>query len=199
MIPQQLLERAVRKEGSIVPVLFKPVQFLVLKKMMKGELLDENEKRYLRGGIQKKMNAVQELTEKDNHDGKLNTILQSLNQYYITGLEALRHNGYGWYYDPKSIEVINTSITGRIRIHGCTIKFIRVKSLRNTKGKNDKENGLAYATNEQILKDVRYTKNKYTEKIWHQMLHRYGDLFAMKKVKEETNTEHTINYSLYGV
>ena len=200
MISQQLLERAVRKEESVVPVLFKPVQFAVLKKMMEGKILNENEKRYLRGGIQKKMIAIQELTGKDNYTGKLNTILQSLNQYYITGLEALRHNGYGWYYDSKIIEVINTSITGKIRIRGQTIQFIRLKSLRNTKIKDDKKNGLVYATNDQILKDVKHTKNKYTKKVWNQMLNRYGNLFTMQKIKkEERNTEDAIQYSLYGV
>mgnify|MGYP001572781405 FL=1 len=200
MLSQQLLERIVRKEEMVVPVLFKPVQFKVLKKIMKKETLNENEKRYLRGGIQKKMNAVQECMREDSdHNGKLRTILQSLGQYYITGLEALRHNGYGWYYKSKIIEVINTSITGSMRIRGLVIKFIRVKSFKKMKMKTDKKSGLVYAINEQILKDVTYTKNEYTRNVWNQMFNRYGSIFNPLKVQEKRESENAIPYHLYGV
>ena len=105
-------------------------------------------------------------------------MLNNIGSYYITGLEALKHNGYGWYYEPKIIEIINTKIEGRLALKSKNVKFIRVKSISNSRITIDKEDGLKYATNEQIIKDVSFTKNSYTKAVWSQMFERYKKMFA---------------------
>ena len=102
MLNQHLAERMLKKENSIVPTLFKPVQFRVIKKIAQGEKLNDNEKRYLRGKIKKKLQALNELTREESHD-EFTVLLNNINSYYITGLVALKHNGYGWYYNPKFV------------------------------------------------------------------------------------------------
>ncbi|MEK6858087.1 MAG: hypothetical protein AABX39_05865 [Nanoarchaeota archaeon] len=194
MLNQHLAERMLKKENSIVPTLFKPVQFRVIKKIAQGEKLNDNEKRYLRGKIKKKLQALNELTREESHD-EFTVLLNNINSYYITGLEALKHNGYGWYYNPKFVEVINTKIEGHITFGGITIKFVRLKSIANSKILIDQETRLKYATNEQIIKDTKFTKNEYTKSVWTQMFKRYGKIFA----EGRREVEEKIDYSKYGV
>src|SRR3989344_664434 len=127
--------------------------------------------------------------------------LGSLQSYYITGLEALRHNGFGWYFEPKIIEVINTKIEGKISIAHKTVKFFRVNSIKNSKYTLDKKTGLKYADNEQIIKDIKIIKNTYAENVWRQMISRYGDLFIKNRVKFKLYIQkpEIINYAKYGV
>src|SRR3989338_1063251 len=127
MANQQLVRKLAESEELVVPALFKPVQFNIIKKINAGKKLTENEKRYLRGKMRKKLIALENLESKQIPAESLNVILSSIGSYYITGLEALKHNGYGWYFEPKSIEVLNTRIEGTIRISGNIFKFIRVK------------------------------------------------------------------------
>ena len=191
---QKIIQNLVNKENLIVPTLFKPIQFKIIKKLSKGEKLNENEKRYLRGNIKKKLQIIEDLsTEKEN---KLISFLDNIDSYYITGLEALKYNGYGWYFKTKIIEIINTKIQGKLIFSDKTLKLIRVKSITNSKITIDKETGLKYAKNEQIIKDVIITKNDYTKKVWENMSLRYKGLFIKN---HNIQKEKIINYSEYGV
>ena len=201
MANQQLIRKLVNFEEVVVPTLFKPVQFNIIKKLNTGKKLTENEKRYLRGNMRKKLNLLEELENKEGLSNSANLLLNSISSYCITGLEALRHNGYGWYFEPKVIEVINTKIEGNVKIVGKTLKFIRVKSIRNSSYIVDEKTGLKYATNEQIIKDTRITKNEYTKNVWMQMLSRYKNMFIRdySKFKHLMPQEKIIDYAEFGV
>jgi hypothetical protein len=191
---QKIIQNLVNQEDLIVPTLFKPVQFNIIKKLSKGKKLNENEKRYLRGNIKKKLQIIENLNIKT--EDEYTSFLNNLNTYYITGLEALKYNGYGWYFKTKIIEIINTKIQGRLIFSDKILKLIRVKSIINNKIIIDKKTGLKYATNEQIMKDTHITKNDYTKKVWDNMVLRYRRLF----VKDyHAQKEKTIDYSEYGV
>lgn len=201
MTNQQLIRKLVNFEEVVVPTLFKQVQFNIIKKLNTGKKLTENEKRYLRGNMRKKLNLLEELGGKEGINNSVNLLLNSISSYYITGVEALRHNGYGWYFEPKVIEVINTRIGGNIRIEDKRLKFIRIKSIENSSYIVDEKTGLKYATNEQIIKDINITKNEYTKNIWMQMLSRYKNMFIKNysKFKYLIPRERTINYEKFGV
>lgn len=188
-------------EETIVPTLFKPVQFNIIKKLNAGKRLTENEKRYLRGNMGKKLNVLEELEGKGITTDSVNLLLSGIGSYYITGLDALRHNGYGWYFEPKIIEIINTKIEGNIRIKNRILKFIRIKSIKNSKYALDKKMGLKYATNEQIITDTRITKNEYAKTVWMQMLSRYKSMFVRcySKFRHMIPQEKTIKYEEFGV
>jgi len=191
---QKIIQNLADQENLIVPTLFKPIQFKIIKKLSKGERLNENEKRYLRGNIKKKLQIIENLSTKT--EDKLISFLDNIGSYYITGLEALKYNGYGWYFKTKIIEIVNTKIQGRLMFSDKTLKLIRVKSITNSKITIDKKTGLKYATNEQIIKDVIITKNDYTKKVWENMSLRYKKLFIKNhNIQKEKN----INYSEYGV
>mgnify|MGYP001558699274 CR=1 FL=1 len=198
---QKLIQKMVEMEDLAVPTLFKPVQFNILKKLNTGKKLSENEKRYLRGKMKDKLNLLSKLEEKAGVNTGYIAFLNSLGSYYITGLEALKHNGYGWYFDAKVIEVINTRIEGKLAIAGKMLKLIRVKSITNSKYAVDKETGLSYADNEQVFKDTRITKNTYTISVWKQLLSRYNKIFIAKyrKYKNLLEKQMAIDYSKYGV
>lgn len=181
MANQQLIRKLADSEEVVVPTLFKPVQFNIIKKMNAGKKLTDNEKRYLRGKLGEKLIALEELESKEQTNGSASILLNSISSYYITGLEALKHNGYGWYFETKATEVMNTRIEGAVRISGNLFKFIRVKSIENGKFSIDKKTGLKYAANEQIFNDAKLTKNKYVKNVWAQMLSRYGKMFAESK------------------
>jgi len=201
MVNQQLVRKLVNFEDTIVPTLFKPVQFNILKKLNKGNELTDNEKRYLRGNMREKLKILEELENKEEINDSVTMLLNSIDSYYITGLEALKHNGYGWYFQPKVMEVINTKIKGKLRIAGKAFKFIRIKSIENSAYAMDKETGLKYATNEQIIKDTGITRNEYAKNVWMQMLSRYKKIFAKNygKFKSSMLKEKTANYEKYGV
>jgi len=201
MTNQQLIRKLADSEEVIVPTLFKPVQFNIIKKLNAGKKLTGNEKRYLRGNMRKKLNVLEELEEKGITTNSVSILLSSISSYYITGLEALRHNGYGWYFEPKIIEIINTKIEGNIRIGNKTLKLIRVKSIENSSYTVNEKTGLKYATNEQIIKDTGTTKNEYTKNVWKQMLSRYKNMFIKDytKFKHLILQEKTINYEEFGV
>ena len=187
---QEMINRIVSMEEEVVPTLFKPVQFEVIKKLKDGKKLNENEKRYLRGNITRKLEIIEKIKFKEDYP-----FLETLGSYYITGLEALKHNGYGWYFDVKIVEIINTKIDGKIRIGDKIFKFIRVKSIQNSKYKID--NRIKYASNEQISKDVGITKNKYVELICKEMFSRYGKMFS--RTYRELLQPIKVDYSNYGV
>lgn len=201
MANQQLIRKLADYEEVIVPTLFKPAQFNIIKKLNSGKKLTENEKRYLRGNMRKKLNILEELEQKETTTSSVSILLNSITSYYTTGLEALRHNGYGWYFEPKIIEIINTKIEGSIRTGNKTLRFIRVKSIENSSYIVDKKTGLKFATNEQIIKDTGVTKNAYTKNVWMQMLSRYKNMFVKdyNKFKHLVLQEKTINYEEFGV
>ena len=191
---QKIIQKLVNQEELIVPTLFKPIQFKIIKKLSRGEKLNENEKRYLRGNIKKKLQIMENLSIETGNE--LTSFLNNLDSYYITGLEALKHNGYGWYFKTKVIEIINTKIQGKLIFSDKTLNLIRVKSITNSRITVDKKTGLKYATNEQIIKDTKITKNDYTKMVWNNMFLRYNRLF----VKDyHIQKEKTINYLEYGV
>ena len=199
---QRAIQKLVEMESLVVPTIFKPVQFNVLKKLDKGKKLTDNEKRYLRGKMRAKLNILNRLMSVDvEGTNDYGSFLDSLGSYYITGLEALKHNGFGWYFEPKIIEVINMSIEGKLSILHKTLKFFRVKSINNSKFSIDKKTGLKYATNEQIINDVRLIKNVYAESVWKQMLSRYGKSFIKNYVKFKSYIQkpRIIDYAEYGV
>lgn len=201
MANQQLIRKLAESEEAIVPALFKPVQFSIIKKLNEGKKLTENEKRYLRGNMGEKLTSLEQLESKEKISDNASAFLGSIGSYYITGLEALKHNGYGWYFEPKSIEVINTRIGGNMRIADAGFKFIRVKSIGSSEYSVDKETGMKYASNEQIFKDAKFTKNEYAQNVWLQMLSRYGKLFAKNvgKLKGLLPKEKEADYSKFGV
>ncbi len=201
MANYQLIRKLAESEDKVVPTLFKPVQFKIIKKMNAGKKLTENEKRYLRGKMKEKLVALEELASKEEANDSAGSLLDNLDSYYITGLEALRHNGYGWYFEAKIIEVINTRIEGTIRIAGNIFKFIRVKSIEKSEYSIDKKTGLKHATNEQIFNDAKLTKNEYVKNVWVQMLSRYRKMFVehYDKFNQFIPREKQINYAKYGV
>ena len=199
---QILIKKLVEMEDVVVPTLFKPIQFNVLRKLNTGKKLTENEKRYLRGKMKAKLDILMEFMDGGFEQKKeYIALLDNLASYYITGLEALKYNGFGWYFKPKLIEIINTKIEGKIRISNRTLKLIRVKSIKNKKFSIDKKTGLKYATNEQIMNDIKIIKNKYAESVWKQMLSRYGNLFVKNsnKFKPYLQKPQVIDYAKYGV
>jgi len=199
---QILIQKIVGMEDLVVPTLFKPVQFNILKKLDAGKKLNENEKRYSRGKMKDKLNLLNRFIagKGEEVEGYI-PFLDSLDSYYITGLEAIKYNGFGWYFDVKVIEVINTKIEGKLRIGDKTLKLIRVKSISNSIYKIDKKTGLKYAANEQIFKDAKITRNEYAKSVWKQMLSRYGRLFIKNygKFRAHTQKPRIIDYAGYGV
>src|SRR3989338_1603062 len=158
---QRLIQKLVAMEDLVAPALFKPVQFTILRKLNASRKLTENEKRYLRGKMKTKLYILAKLM--DGEAEKTNeyaVFLSSLGSYYITGLEALKHNGFGWYFKPKIIEVINTKIEGKVSISDKTLRLIRAKSIRNSQFSIDKKTRLNYANNEQVIKDTKIIKNE---------------------------------------
>ena len=151
--------------------------------------------------MRKKLCLLGELESKREIRSPLSVFLNSVSSYYITGLEALRHNGYGWYFQTKITEVINTKIKGRIRIEEKMLNFIRVKSIESSEYVADKNTGLKYATNEQILRDIGITKNEYAKKVWIQMVSRYKNIFIRnyKKFESLIPKQRAINYEKFGV
>ena len=201
MVGLQLIKKLADSEEIIVPTLFKPVQFNIIKKLNTGKKLTENEKRYLRGNIREKLIALEGLRGKEEINNSSSMFLNNIGSYYITGLEALKHNGYGWYFETKLIEVINTRVKGNVRIDNNNFKFIRIKSIAGSEYLIDKELGLKYATNAQIFIDAKFTKNEYAKTVWIQMLSRYGKLFVKNcsKFKQYKLEEKSINYKNFGV
>jgi len=197
----KLILKIVKNEDIIVPTFLKPKQYEVIKKLNQNQKLNENEKRYLRGDIRKKLFLLEKLLNETQAQTKLSTFLNSIDTYYITGLDALKHNGYGWFFETKIIEVINTKIEGNIFIDDKTIKLIRVKSIKNCQNIIDKDTHIKYATNEQIFQDTNLTHNRYTKQIWKNMLERYRKSFIsnFEKYKHLISDIKDIDYSKYGV
>jgi hypothetical protein len=163
--------------------LFKQRQKRIIEKLELCQPLSENEKRYLRGRMGDKVDAIGRLlaaqsTEKDNDL----QILGNLPDYYITGFEALKNNGFGWYYDTKVVSIINTRLKGKINItNSKRIRFIRVKSLRGRRYSLEPGSGLKYASNEQVLDDARMLGDKAIQRVWWTMFERYPDIFVKNK------------------
>jgi len=199
MVSSQLIKKLADSEGLVVPILFKPVQFNIIRKLNEGDKLNENEKRYLRGQLREKLAALDQLN--NNEKPNETQLLDSIGSYYITGLEALKHNGYGWYFEPKIVEVINTKIEGSLRIGNRMFRLIRAKSIEKSEYTIDTGNGLRYATNDQVFQDAKLTKNEYVKKTWLQMLSRYGKLFVKNysKFKQLASSENAINLGKFGV
>lgn len=168
--------------------LFKQCQKQIIEKLELCQELSENEKRYLRGRMGDKVDAIGRLltdpatvTEDDLQ------ILGNLSDYYITGFEALKNNGFGWYYDTKEITVINTRLKGTINItNSKRIRFVRIKSLRGRRYSIDPRSGHKYASNEQVLYDARMFDDEAVQRVWWTMFERYPNIFVKDKSGFET-------------
>jgi hypothetical protein len=202
MTNTKIIQKILEIDESITQTVIKSKQLSLLKKLHYGQKLTENEKRYLRGNLGKKLEFLEELYEKIHDlDDELQQLLNIIDSYYITGLTALRYHGFGWYFTPKVIEVINTRLEGKIRLKRVTLKFYRVKSIGKRDIVVDETTGLKYATNEQIIWDTRYTKNDYTKLVWKNMLNRYWKQFVKKpnKFREYHYKKEAVDYSIFGV
>jgi hypothetical protein len=201
MTNTKVIQKILEIDESLALTIIKPKQLALLKKLIHGQKLTENEKRYLRGNLRKKLEFLEELYEETHDPDELQQFLNIIDSYYITGLTALRYHGFGWYYIPKVIEIINTRLEGKIRLKSVTLKFYRVKSIGNSDITVDKETGLKYGTNDQIIKDTNYTKNDYTKLVWKNMLNRYWKQFVKKpnKFREYHFQKETVDYSIFGV
>ena len=165
-------------------LLFKPVQLRVIEKMSRGAILSPNEKRYLRGRLGKKLRLVDRLARPaPTRNEGLGALVGLLGEYYITGYEALKHNGFGWYFEPRRIEVVNTRLEGRLTVDGKLVLFKRVRSIGPDCWAPDSGTGLKYATNERILMDAQRSGEEHLVKTWISMLERYGRLFVKQPRK----------------
>ena len=177
-------ERTIRilsENESLAKTLFKPVQRRIIDKLKTGTDLSENEKRYLRGKLGKKLNALSTLLDHYiGENAKELPLLDGMNNYYIAGYEALRHNGFGWFYETRNVTVINTRIKGRISHNGRAYVFIRVRSIRGCSIRKDETSGLRYATNEQIYHDAMRLKDETLLRTWRSMCERYGTMFVQE-------------------
>lgn len=197
----KLLQKILSINESLTNFVIKSKQLILLRKLLTGQELTENEKRYLRGNLGKKLEFLEQLWEELNEIDEYQSLLNIIDSYYITGLEAIKYHGFGWFYDTKIIEIINTRLEGKIRLKNKTLKFYRVKSIGNNKFVTDESTGLKYATIEQVIVDTRYTRNEYTKIVWKNMLNRYWDSFLKNpnKFKEYQIKESKIVLSNFGV
>jgi len=160
-------------------LLFKPAQLRVLEKLSRSAGLTQNEKRYLRGRLGKKICLVERLTRYGRRrKDALGIVLDQLGEYYIAGYEALKHNGFGWYFEPKKIEVMNTHLDGTLVLDGKPVIFRRLKTIDRAWWSVDSETGRRYATNDRILIDAKRFGQGHLIKTWISMLERYGKLFV---------------------
>jgi len=176
-----LINRILSLDNRNLSSLFKPVQLEILKKIENGSSLTENEKRYLRGGLRKKLDSLQALTINVNTNfNNLATMLGLLGEYYITGYEALKQNGFGWYFESKRIFIMNTRLEGRLHVDGRAIVLKRVKSIGKHGWTTDKKSGLKYATNARIIKDALRFHQDDILKTCIDFLQRYGKMFVSR-------------------
>ena len=201
MTNTKVIQKILSIDESITNTIIKPKQLSLLRKLYYGQKLTENEKRYLRGNLGRKLEFLEEFYEEIHDIDELEQLLNIIDSYYITGLYALRYHGFGWYYIPKITEIINTRIKGKIRLKNVTLKFYRVKTINHSDIIVDEQTGLKYATNEQIISDTKYTKNDYTKLVWKNMLNRYWKQFVKKpnKFREYHYKKEAVDYSIFGV
>lgn len=201
MTNRKVIQKILLMDESISNTIIKPKQLSLLRKLVYNQDLTENEKRYLRGNLGKKLEFLEEFWEEAIEIDEYQQLLNIIDTYYITGLCALRYHGFGWYYIPKIIEIINTRIEGKIRLKNVTLKFYRIKSIRKSDFIIDESTGLKYATNEQIIWDTKYTKNNYTKLVWKNMLNRYWKQFVKdpNKFREYHFPKEHLDQSIFGV
>ena len=81
MVNQQLIRWLVKEDDLVVPTLFKPVQFNIIKKLDEGKRLTENEQRYLRGKMRKKIRILEELFSVETIKDEFISLLNKINLY----------------------------------------------------------------------------------------------------------------------
>ena len=88
-----------------------------------------------------------------------------------------------------------------VRLSFVTLKFYRVRSISNSSFVIDQITGLKYATTEQVIVDVKYTKSEYVELIWKNLLNRYGKQFVKNpgKYPKYIEEREIIDQSIFGV
>ncbi len=183
----------------VAHVLFKPVQHRIIEKILKGEVLTDNEKRYLRGKLGKKIDALNDLFNgRDKVISSPHPILSTLENYYITGYEALKHNGFGWFYDTSTIIVMNTALKGSIRYDGKKFILIRTRSMKTRSRHRDPATGVFYASNDQIIRDAVEAKDESLVQTWMSMLEQYGSMFLESSEKLEVLLEKNKNKKKMG-
>lgn len=189
MLNKELIIAILELGEATVKPLFKEKQFEILKKISFEESLNDTEKRYLRGHLGKKLFLLNLLNSSLYNPRIIDyfDFLKNIGEYYITGLEALKNNGYGWDFKTKIIEVLNLRLSGEVEFSGKILKFIKVRSIKRSKFVINKSNLLKYATNEQIIKDSKITKNLLVRKKWMNHYFNYGDDFSKFKPSELNN------------
>lgn len=192
------VQRILSLPDDRINAFLKPKQKMVLRKLISGEELDENEKRYLRGNIRKKIEMISSLIESVDDD-PLREFTKGISSYYISGYEALKHNGFGWYFDTKRILIYNTRVEGKYRIPGKSIILKRVRSIRNREFKPDENTGIIYASNSQIMIDAISEGDLALVRECRSHAMRYGKMFIQDN--EETNDvdQDEMDLSRFGV
>lgn len=184
-------------------LLFKPVQLRVLEKLSRNAELTQNEKRYLRGRLGRKLRLVERLAQSGRRrKDAIDWVLEQVGDYYITGYEALKRNGFGWYFEPRKIEVMNTRLDGKLAIDGRLVVFCRLKTIGREWWTADKEIGRRYATNARILVDAKRFGQGHLVNTWISMLERYQNLFVPNPGKYKNILSTVKNYGEpedYGV
>jgi len=186
MANNELISKIVELGKEIVRPIFKDKQYAVLKKISFGIELTETEKRYLRGNIGKKLELLN-IINSDQYNPRVkdySDFLKILREYYITGLEALKNNGFGWDLKINVVEIVNTKLNGEVEFSGKTLKFIKLKSIKKADFVFNKSDSMRYATNEQIIKDIKITKNLLVKKKWTNHYLRYKSEFSKFKPEE---------------
>jgi len=195
--------QALTQHPESAKALFKPVQRGIIEKLAAGKDLDENEKRYVRGNLGRKLAAIEGLIATTiDLPAPTFPFLETLHNYYISGFEALKQNGFGWYYDTKIVIVINTRLNGTVPFQGKLYRFVRVRSMGHRQWRLDERTGLRYATNEQLMKDARQLKDEPLERTCRSMWDRYGKLFANRPhyyPVAEQNEAEPVSLADYGV
>ena len=87
---QILIKRLVEMEDLVVPALFKPVQFGILKKLNACKKLTENENRYLRGKMKAKLNILMRFIDHKAEE----------NEDYMAFLDNSLHKKYRLFQHP---------------------------------------------------------------------------------------------------
>ncbi len=178
----ELIERILDLPESQLNALFKPKQQQVLRKARSGDELDNNEKRYLRGGIRAKVEMIESLIGGES-TSPLQAFTIGLENYYISGYEALKHNGYGWYFNTKRILIYNTRMEGKFHIPGKLIIAKRVRSLRKRSYERDRKTGIIYADNGQILEDALSEGDDALVRECMSHIRRYGEMFINEHMR----------------
>jgi hypothetical protein len=185
-------------------ILFKPVQMSVLRKIAENRPLSENEKRYLRGRLGEKLSTLDLLIngQSSSNQEPWMTYVSGLRHYYIAGHMALKLNGFGWFFEPRTVIVVNTHLKGRIHPQNKVIEYVRIRSISEDQWHLDEDTGIRISTNTQVFHDAQRLGDESLLRTWWSMYDRYGSMFVEDAPDFDDNRDHvneTSDVSEYGV